>query len=122
MGDKRLPPGIPPGTDPRRIVDDGIHPPYVAAAKQPPPPPRPGKPAPTQQPQERQGPGKVGRTVNVGLDIAYVALWGLHTVLCLVGIFASTGTRWPGVAGTALFGYFTYRNINNAIAHAKGAE
>lgn len=74
------------------------------------------------QPQHRQGPGKVGRSVNVGLDIAYIALWGILTILCVAGIFASAGTRWPGVIGTALFGYFTWRNINNAIAHAKGAE
>jgi hypothetical protein len=118
MRDK-LPPGIPPGTDPRLIVDDGVHPPYVAAAKQPPPPSRPGASAPS-QPQERQGPGKVGRTINIGIDIGYAAIFGLLTLLGVATLFIAHQLWWS-LAAIAFFGYFTYRNISNIIVH-KGAD
>jgi hypothetical protein len=45
MSRSKLPPGIPEGTDPRTIVDDGVHPPYVASGRPYVPPARPAAPA-----------------------------------------------------------------------------
>jgi hypothetical protein len=73
----------------------------------------------SKQPQERQGPGKVSRGVNMGLDAAYVAIWGIVTIIGVVGIF--TPARLWGAAVAVVAGYFAYRNISNIVVH-RGRE
>jgi hypothetical protein len=44
------------------------------------------------------------------LSAGYGFLWLILLIISVVGIFLP-GTLWYGLVGTALFGWFTYRNF-----------
>jgi hypothetical protein len=116
-----LPPGIPEGTDPAMIVDDGFNPPYVASGRPYVAPARPAAPkaapkgpAPTgltqaEHQQKTQGPGKVGRGFNMGLDVGYAVIWSVVALLGIAALF--TPARLWGLPVIAFGGYFAVKNI-----------
>lgn len=59
--------------------------------------------------------GPVGRTVNLGVEVGYVIIWGALTVVA-IAVLAATGNLWA-LAALALFGWFLYRNIRNIVVH-----
>jgi hypothetical protein len=62
-----------------------------------------------QQPQQQQGPGKVGRGVNMGVDVGYIVLWTAVAILGIACTFTPAGL-W-GLALTAIAVYFGGKNV-----------
>jgi hypothetical protein len=74
-----------------------------------------------QQQQQSKPQGKVSKGVNIGLDTAYALIWGVLTLLSIIVMFAAPHGLWPGLAGTALFGWWTLKNVRNIVVY-KGRD
>lgn len=78
----------------------------------------------TQQNESQQRePGKtgpVGRTVNVGIDIGYIVMWAVITIIGIAGLF--TPVRLWSLLVIAGGGWYLYRNIRNAVLHSRGHQ
>ena len=110
MSRSHLPPGIPEGTDPRMIIDDGINPPYVASGRPYVPPARPAAPAVAPSPAAGKPTYKKVTTSDV---VIQTATWGLlFLVLFFGGIAAVANSALWGLIGIAGGLYFAYRIID----------
>jgi hypothetical protein len=79
-------PGIPEGTDPATIVDDGINPPYVASDRPYVPPTRPAAPAVAPSPAAGKPTYKKVTTSDV---VIQTATWGLLFLVLFFGGIAA---------------------------------
>jgi hypothetical protein len=63
-----------------------------------------------QQPQQKPpSTGKVGRGVNMGLDVGYAIIWSLVALLGIACIF--TPAHWWGLLLFAIGAYFAGKNV-----------
>ncbi len=114
MSRSHLPPGIPEGTDPRMIVDDGINPPYVATDRPYVPPARPAAPAAAPSPAA----GKPRKEVTTSDVVIQTLTWGmLFLVLFFGGIAAVANSALWGLIGIAGGLYFGWRIIDLWIGY-----
>ena len=102
MSRSKLPPGIPEGTDPRRIVDDGVNPPYVASARPYVPRERPGPATEAGIPSIKLSEVATKRDIwGAFLDSIW---WLLTAVVCLPGgiVLLAAHNVGVGLAGIGI--------------------
>lgn len=108
MSRSHLPPGIPEGTDPATIVDDGINPPYVASGQPYESYARPAAPAAASTPAA----GKPKKEVTTSEVVIQSITWGLLFLFCsLVGIAALANSALWGLASLAIGLYFGWKIV-----------
>jgi hypothetical protein len=100
MSRSKLPPGIPEGTDPRKVVDDGVHPPYVMSDE--PYQPRPRPEAEAGIPSIKLS--EVATRKDIWGAVLDSVWWLIIAIVCLPGgiVVLAAGNVGVGLAGIGI--------------------